>query len=700
MRALKILGIVAGSLVGLLVLGGVAIWLLVDPNDYKDRIAAAVQDSTGRSLSLPGELKLSLFPWIALETGEAALGNPAGFGDEPFMTLRRAKLSVKLMPLLRKELEVGRVEIDGLDLRLRQDAQGKGNWEEWGGDDAAPQAPETATSGPASFDLAGIAITDSRIAFEEMVAQDVELSIGRVAAGVPVQVSMEMALVSAPGEKPLPLGADFQLTLDLAQQRYQLADLALRGRLQPEGAPRELDWRFDTALADLDLAAQTLAATDFTAAFGAARLLGRVEGTKLIDAPALQGIFRLDEVSPRALMQQLGMEEPDTRDATVLTRLAAQGAYAWAGGVARLSNLAFTLDDSRLTGRFNYDTANSGMDFALNLDRIDLDRYQPPVAEEAAESEPIELPVDLLRSLRARGTFEVGEIKVGGARLTQLSAAMNAADGVARFGPLRAQLYGGTYTGDIGLDTRPDVPRLTMDEHMRGIDIAALMKDYVDSERLSGKGNLDMVLSARGRSGDDLLATLSGRIGLDLQQGAVEGIDIWYAIEQAQSLLRNRQLAATANTRRTAFDTFTASASLTDGVATTEDMVVASQLLRITGAGSTNLVSQALDFTVTANVLRAPPQADADLAELTRASIPVRIRGTLSDPQIRPDLGGMVKERVQQEIDERKEVLREEVQQRREEVEEKVRDRVRDRLDNLLNRNRAPAGGEAPAPAE
>lgn len=684
MRALRIIGIVIGSLFGLLVLAGVAIWLFVDPNDYKDRIAAVVQESTGRELSLPGELKLSLFPWVALETGEAALGNPAGFGDEPFLTLQRARLAVKLMPLLRKELEVGRIEIDGLDLRLRQDAQGRGNWEDWGSDAEAP--PQGATGGPAAFDLAGVLIRDGRIAFEEMVAQAVKLDIGRIAGGAAVPVSMEMELVTAPQEAPLPLAADFSLTLDLDRQHYQLADLALRGRLQPEGAPAALDWRFETPGADLDLSAQTLTSTDFTAAFGAARLLGRIEGARLIDAPVLQGIFRLDELSPRQLMQQLGMDQPHTRDATVLTRLAAQGAYGWQGGVVRLTNLAVTLDDSQLNGRFSYDTGNSGMDFALNLDRIDLDRYQPPPTEEEVASEPIELPVDLLKPLRAKGSFEVGEIKVGGAQLTRLTAAVALADGVGRFGPLSAQLYGGTYSGDIGLDMRPEVPLLTMDEHMRGIDIAALMKDYADSERLTGTGNLDMVLSARGSSGADLLATLDGRIGVDLQDGAVEGIDIWYAIEQAQSLIKNRQLADRANTGRTVFDTFRANAQVAQGVASTQDMLVASELLRISGAGSTSLVSQALDFTVTATVLRAPPDADADIAELTRAAIPVKITGTLAEPRIRPDLAGMARERVRQEIDERKEEIREELEQRREEVEEKVRDRVRDGLRDLLNR--------------
>ncbi len=98
-----------------------------------------MKQSTGRELLLPGKLSLSVFPWIAIETGEASLGNPPGFGNEPFLALKRAKLSVKLMPLLKKQLEIGRIEIDGLDLRLKQDAAGKGNWEDWGSSATAPE---------------------------------------------------------------------------------------------------------------------------------------------------------------------------------------------------------------------------------------------------------------------------------------------------------------------------------------------------------------------------------------------------------------------------------------------------------------------------------------------------------------------------------------------------------------------------------
>jgi AsmA protein len=673
MRALKIFGIAIGGLVALLGLALVAIWLLVDPNDYKDRIAAAVKDSTGRTLSLPGELKLSVFPWLAVRTGEASLGNPAGFGDEPFLTLKSAALSVKLLPLLRKQLEVGRIEIDGLNLALRQDAAGKGNWEDWGPEGEAPAAEDSSST--TSIDLAGVAISNSRIAFEDMVAEDVNLDMGRVASGAPIPIDIRMRLVTAPGAKPLPLAAQFKLTPDLALQRYVLADLALSGTVQPEGAPGELDWKLGMPAASLDLNAQTLAETVFTAEIGAAALGGSIAGTRLIDAPALAGRFELKELAPRELMQQFGIVPPVTRDNSVLARFAAQGGYAWQGDVARMSDLKLQLDDSALSGRIAYDTGSSGLDFALTLDRIDLDRYQPPPTDPNAATEPIELPVDFLKPLRAKGAFTVGEIRIGGAQLTQLSAGIDIKDAVARFAPLKAQLYGGQYNGNISIDMRPEVPQLTMDEHMVGIDIAKLMKEYADSERLAGKGNLDVKLVANGRNGDALLKSLTGTISTNLVDGAVEGIDIWFAIAQAQSLIQKRELAAVTNTRRTAFETFRASAEVVNGVATTDDLSIGSQLLQISGAGSTNLVTQELDYSVKTTVLRTPPGADEGTAHLARATIPVKITGTFSEPKIRPDLAGMAKERVKQEVEKKKE-----------EVQEKVKEKVQDKLKSLFGR--------------
>jgi AsmA protein len=673
MRALKILGIAVGGLVALGLLLVLAVWLLVDPNDYRDRIAAAVKSSTGRELTLTGDIKLSVFPWIALEAGPASLGNPAGFGPEPFATLERVKLRVRLLPLLRKQIQAGRVEIDGLDLRLAQNAEGKGNWEDFGETTAEPEAGSP--SAP-PLDVAGIRIANSRISFDTLVAQNVDIEVGRVAPGQTTPFEARLDLTTGPGASPLPLRAAFDLTMDAAGDRYRLADVSLEGSMVPGEGAAAVPWKFSAPTVDLDIGAQTLAAPQFAAAYAIAQLSGALEGTQIIDAPQLRGSFALQSLSPRELMRQLGIEAPVTRDGNVLSALSLTGGYVYADDQVRAENLQMKLDESAMTGRLGMNLESGAVEFDLALDRIDLDRYLPPPTADAADagdSEPFEVPVDALKDLTARGQLSIGAARVVDVALSDLKLGFDANQGVARIAPARAGLYGGQYAGEISIDTRPAAPRVSMDHSMTGIDVAALLDDFADTRRLSGKGNVTMKLAASGRNSDLLTKTLTGRVNANLANGAVEGVDLWYAISQAQSLLQKRTLAGGTNAGRTAFDTFRMSADVVDGVATTSDLNIASQLLRVTGKGSTNLVTETLDYQVTATILKAPPGAAADIAGLTLAAIPVNVTGTLDEPKVRPDLEGIAKARLKQEVDKRKDELK-----------EKVQEKLQDRLKNLL----------------
>ena len=61
MRTVKVVSVVVGGIVALIVAGLFAVWLSVNPNDYKAQIAAAVKQSTGRDLNL-GRIHLSVIP--------------------------------------------------------------------------------------------------------------------------------------------------------------------------------------------------------------------------------------------------------------------------------------------------------------------------------------------------------------------------------------------------------------------------------------------------------------------------------------------------------------------------------------------------------------------------------------------------------------------------------------------------------------
>ena len=661
MRGFKVLGWVVGGIAAILIALLVGIWLFVNPNDYKGRIAKEVQSSTGRDLKLTGDIHLSVFPWIALDLGPASLGNPPGYGDEPFVSVKHVALRVKLMPLLHGELQVGRIQIDGLDLRMKKNAAGKGNWEDIGDKSKSP-TPDTSKSDSGGFkELAGVVIKDSRISYEQMVLSEVNLDIGRVAMQTPIPIRASFKLDRGADAAALSLSAAVDATLNPDAKRYGLAALALSGDLTSKGDSRPVAWRFSAPAVDIDLAAQTLKAPAFTAQFAAAQLSGALEGEKIVDAPALQGTFKLEPLVVREFLKRMNIDPPKTRDEHALSKLAASAGFRYGSNAASVSNLNVQLDESTITGEArltNLDT--KAMTFDLKVDRIDLDRYMAP--ENAApkpDEKPFELPVATIKPLDANGSVQIGSAKVAGVALTNLRLTVVSKDGIVHLNPAKASLYGGQYAGDITYDAHGTVPALKVDQQMSGIDVLQLLKSTVKSERLSGRANVTMKLGGQGRTSDALIKSLAGRVDANIADGAVEGIDLWGEISRAQALLKQQALPAGSAGNRTKFDAFKMSADIANGVATTKDLNIASQNLRITGAGSSDFIKRTMDYRVVAKILKAPPdEKNSDLTKLALADIPVTVTGSMSSPKVRPDLEGIARAKLQQKVDEKKDELK------------------------------------------
>jgi AsmA protein len=658
-RNLKILGFILGGLIAVVALVLIAVTIFVNPNDYKGRIAREVKASTGRDLTLQGNIKLSVFPWIALELGPASLGNPAGFGAAPFLSIQHAALRVKLLPLLRKELQVGRIEIDGLDLRLQKNAAGKANWEDFGEKSGAPATAEASpgSGAPAVLeDLGGVLIKDSRISYNELVVSNLNLDVGNVSqrAAVPVKASFDVD--TGPNGNRTSFTGALDITLDTAAKRYGLAAVRLSGELKQQTGGRPLSWMFAAPTVDVDLNAQTLKAPKFSAQAGSARLSGSLTGDKIVDAPTFSGAFKLEPLVLREFMAQLGLEPPKTRDGKALSKLAAATDFSYAANAVRLDKIDLQLDDTQLRGALaitNID--HEALTFDLNVDRIDLDRYLAPESASPqpakAGQKPAELPTSPVKTLNANGSFRIGSAKAAGLTLSNVSLTLQANDGVLRLFPIKASLYGGQYSGDITYDAHEAVPSVKLDQEVTGVDIAPLLKDSIDSERLTGRGNAGTKLAGAGRTSDVLMKSLSGRVDANLTNGAVTGIDLWYEISRAQALLKQQAVPSGSDDRRTKFDTFKMSADIVGGVATTKDLAIASQYLRVTGAGSSNLVTKAIDYHIVATILKAPPSAQgSELSQLTLADIPIEIGGTMNDPKVRPDLQGILKSKLKQKL--------------------------------------------------
>ncbi|RAI55397.1 AsmA family protein [Roseicella frigidaeris] len=139
---------VAGGLLALPV-AGIGLGLaLFDPNGLKPRIEAAVQQATGRQLTLAGPigLKLALVPTLTVE-GASLANMPTG--SRPAMaSIRRVELELALLPLLRQRVEVRRLRLVAPDILLETDAAGRANWI-FAGSPPGPAASADPPAGPA-----------------------------------------------------------------------------------------------------------------------------------------------------------------------------------------------------------------------------------------------------------------------------------------------------------------------------------------------------------------------------------------------------------------------------------------------------------------------------------------------------------------------------------------------------------------------
>jgi AsmA protein len=726
MRALKIAGFVVGGLVALIVIALALVLIFVDPNDYREDIEQFVERETGRDLTLTGDIKLSVFPWIALELGPASLGDAPGFGDEPFASIQEARVSVRLLPLLRGKVEVGNVRLVGARVRLITDEQGRNNWADLGGEDDA-SADESKTDTPTELPtIAGLEVRDAAIVMENrqeksrQTIRDFNLKTGRLQSGEPFDLETDFvfdqepemsahvrltANVTADLERnahrlakpeidvtitgqgypqkgvPIAIRAD-SLEADVAQELYRLVALNVTTNWAGEGFP-QAGVPITLAAKDFNanLAKQTLELTALDMNVAGAHITGALTGEEILDAPRLRGPLKLDPVSLREWLPKLGVEVPTTEDPKVLEKFSFSSNVALTKTSAELAEIVVQLDDTTAKGMFGVaDFDSNALRFDLNVDRINADRYLPPPTEEPetkGEEPPTEIPVEMLRSLNARGQLTVGEAIFAGMTFSKLRLGVNARDGKVRFHPSEASMYGGQYRGDISIDATGQVARVSLDEHVSGIDFAPLFKDFFETDRVSGKGNLNLKLTGSGKTTDDIMKTLDGVLDFKVADGALEGTDLWYEIRRARAVLRQQPVPERTGPARTPFTALTGTGTMKNGVLTNNDLNVAMQYLKVTGQGTVDIPNDALDYRLMATVLKIPrEEADAEqMQELVDAQIPIKVTGALTDPKVRPDLEGYLKGKVKERVDQEKEKL-----------EEKVKEKLGDKLKDIFGR--------------
>jgi AsmA protein len=332
----KTIAVVLALVAGLMAIAVGIVAATFNPNDYKPQLIRLVAEKQQRTLSIPGEIKLSIFPKLGVQLGEASLSEHQSKAE--FASVKQARVSLALLPLLRRQLVVDQVKIDGLQATLRRNADGSTNVDDLlkpkaQAEETAPEQPEKKAFG---FDISGLDINNAHVRLDDLQAKrhielaNLDLETGKIANGVPSQFKLAADVKSSAPAVAARMTAKSGFTFDLEQKRYALrdADAEMKGKLleftdavlrfsgnaelQPEtkrfvldGVKLSASGKRQAQSMELRLEAPKLALTDATASGGklkgdAKLVAGERTITANFSAPAFEGspqAFKLPAVA-------------------------------------------------------------------------------------------------------------------------------------------------------------------------------------------------------------------------------------------------------------------------------------------------------------------------------------------------------------------------------------------------------------------
>lgn len=651
---------------------------VIDPNDFKPEIAAAVKDKTGRDLLLEGDLKLSLFPWIGISTGKLALSNATGFQNPQFASVEESDIKVLLLPLLSKKLEVNSIVLKGLVLNLAKDKQGITNWDDLNGAGETKVATPTATvdgkqnqqAALAAFTIGGITIENARINWDDLETgqhlelTDLKLNIDKFTVDQPVGITITLNASDSKAAVLYAITLNTELNVNQQFDIFALRASELHITTTGENIPgKSLTTALTIADIALDLNQQTANIKDLQLKSGEVRLSAELTFTSIKDKPSFQGPVTIAQFSPANVMQQLSIKLPVMQDGTALSKLALNFDLAGTSESVDLKNLAMSLDDSLIKGsvgiHFKQDQDElPAVRFVLDIDALAVDRYLPP-ADKSPKSKPIAspavilaagfsaFPVETLRKLDAEGTVSLGKLKIRDLSMQDIHLQVKAKGGVVTTQQSIKQFYQGSYVGDLRIDNKGDKPALAVNEKIADLQIEPLLKDYRGSANISGIVDASAQLQGQGLKTDELKASLNGKLSFLVKDSLIKGFNLQKIIDEGKALIKGSALPADPKRDQTLFSDISGTATITNGLLQNNDLLATSPTLHVDGKGSLNLISEALDYKIAAKLLNR----DTNAPEQVKGTVGINIAGTLGQPSYTIDVRSLLTDQNKEKIE-------------------------------------------------
>src|SRR3954469_9986666 len=242
MKAIRYTLYAIAGLVVLLVLGGVIFAMTFNPNRYKPEIERLVQEKTGRTLSLKGDLQVAVWPALGAKVNGVTLSEHGS--DQQFLALDSAHASVALMPLLHGQAIVDGIRVSGLKATVIKEKDGKFNFSDLmeqkpadaqAKDNKAPEKKaeerKQSTGQPVAFDIGSVSIDRSAVTYidkasgQEIAVSELKLSTGKIAEKADGKLELKAALKAKNPDADVKVDLSAGYKFDLPAKAFAISKL-------------------------------------------------------------------------------------------------------------------------------------------------------------------------------------------------------------------------------------------------------------------------------------------------------------------------------------------------------------------------------------------------------------------------------------------------------------------------------------------
>ena len=618
----------------------------------EDYLIARAEGALGRKVQV-GDVGVTLWGGIGASLKQFAIADDPAFSDEPFVRAADLQVNLKLLPLLRKQFQISRIILHRPVINIVRNQDGQFNFSSIGRareekekkqrqEKETPGPPERSAGAPpllillANVTSGEIRYTD-RLRNIDLRATRVDTKITDITFDHPIRIELSAAV----------LGADKQ-------------NLKLVARVGPTGPAIGIDRlpiEGDLTIDDVPLSNLDKTLPGFKRRMPAGLELGGAVGAKTHfsgwagkdTAPNITGTLDLSGI--RGSIP--GLAQPITTSSAKLS---------FTPNSAELPETAFQIGKSkvRLAARVpNFNPLNITYRLATpELSLADLRRTG------AARQKP-----EVLKNVTSTGTVSVqsGTLKYNGnlsspsgtiadADYTNLQSTVSFADRVATIESLSLGAFGGLLKAKGRYDIRESTPRFSADATVRSMDLTQISRSLQPSKPQNIRGLLDMDIDVTGvgKEWEAIQKSLKGTgkaevvngalLDVNLADGVFSGAGVPGVINLIPSDMK-KKYPDVFSSKDTEFKQMRGTATISDGRAYTDDLVVSAAEFESQGKGWFAF-DRTVDFRglflasqpFSADIVRRAKEAKGLANDQGQIEIPFALTGKIPGAKPRPDM--------------------------------------------------------------